>query len=155
MYTHNPYYNMNQYRPHYRSTYKNRFEMGFISGLLDIVPLPVIIGGVLLVIVIGVAISLANRDPKYVGCYQDGAARILPANHHDLGVSATREQCNEKAKASKHKYFGLQYWQGDNKKETGQCFSGNKLPKNTINGCKSGGKYSVGGAWENAVYKTK
>ena len=63
MYTHTPYYNMNQYRPHYRSTYKNRFEMVFMSGLLSSVPLPVIIGGVLLVVVIAVIASKPKPLP--------------------------------------------------------------------------------------------
>ena len=150
MYTHTPYYNMNQYGPHYRSTYKNRFEMGFMSGLLSSVPLPVIIGGVLLVVVIAV-IASRKTGPEYVGCYQDGPQRTMPTYHMH---PATRDQCREKAKQAKHKYFALQYWPGDGNKETGHCFSSNDLPPEKIDGCQSGGAYPVGGGYQNAVYKT-
>jgi len=96
-------------------------------------------------------------EPIYKGCYQDGALpgaefsshRTLPTHHSG---NLTKDQCRDKAKEQKHKYFGLQYWEGDGNIMTGQCFSGNELPKDKIDGCKSGGTYNVGGGWENAVY---
>ena len=88
-------------------------------------------------------------EPIYKGCYQDSSTRTLPTHHSG---NLTKDQCRDKAKEQKHKYFGLQYWQGDGNIMTGQCFSANELPKDKIDGCKSGGSYNVGGAWENAVY---
>jgi len=53
------YYNQPQYR------YKNRFDMGFMSGLLNSVPLPVLLGGLLAVVVIAViASSSGNKKSK-------------------------------------------------------------------------------------------
>ena len=90
-----------------------------------------------------------NNSIIYEGCYQDNENRTLPTQHSG---NLTKEQCRDKAKEQNHKHFGLQYWQGDGNILTGQCFSGNELPKDKIDGCKSGGEYNVGGGWENAVY---
>jgi len=57
------YYNQPQYR------YKNRFDMGFMSGLLNSVPLPVIIGSVLAVVVIGVIVSSSGNKKPFSEIY--------------------------------------------------------------------------------------
>ena len=76
----NQHYRMNYNQPQY--TYKNRFDMGFMSGLLNSVPLPVIIGTVLAVVVIGVIVSRnkKSKTKNYTASMTGAAMRNLTFN---------------------------------------------------------------------------
>ena len=56
----NQAYRMNYNPPQYR--YKNRFDMGLISGLLNSVPLPVLVGGGLLIVIIVAVIASSKKS---------------------------------------------------------------------------------------------
>jgi ElaB/YqjD/DUF883 family membrane-anchored ribosome-binding protein len=91
-------------------------------------------------------------SPNYIGCYKDDAKKR--AMNVLLGDNMTYEECYNKAKLGKYKYFGLQ----NNGQEKNQCWATNSLKNATKYGisgtCTIKDKYTVGGAFTNAVYGT-
>ncbi len=103
------------------------------------------------------AVDAANTGSKtptyeYVGCYLDKLDRALPTMYG----TGSADYCLDQAVKAKQPYFGMQYWQGKNDMNTGECWVGGTTyskhgpSTNCVTG--SSGR-PVGGAGANAVYK--
>ena len=91
---------------------------------------------------------------KYKGCYKDQKARTLA--HRSGGASTTATACAKKAAAANAKYMGLQWWEGDKNKNTGECWWGDKFLRDygkASNCIKNSLNHYVAGAWSNAIYE--
>ena len=98
-------------------------------------------------------------DPKpedfgynYKGCYKDQASRTLSNG----GGKMTVGQCAKKASEEKARYMGIQWWNNDANKNTGECRWGDKFLKNygkASNCIKNGLGNYVGSAWSNSIYE--
>ena len=89
---------------------------------------------------------------KYKGCYKDTAARTLGKGGGVLSV----ESCAKRAAMDNAKYMGVQWWEGDNNKNTGECRWGDKFLRNygkASNCIKNGLNNYIGGSWANAIYE--
>lgn len=98
-----------------------------------------------------------NAQPgNYFGCYGDTESRAMPLYNNTVDLRYNLAQCQQIAKDSNSKYFGLQY---STTGTTAQCTLSNDLDQafkygKATNCTKlADGTYS-GGAWSNAIYST-
>lgn len=92
----------------------------------------------------------ATAEPKLIGCLADSSDLILPKLVP--GGQLTWEQC--RAAAGKSKYFGLEYWNGDKNRKTGNCLHGDVLKRQLpATNCIIEDGRTIGSNWSIGVYE--
>lgn len=92
---------------------------------------------------------------QYKGCYRDTFDRALPHQVNDPVSGNTLTDCASVASTNNARYFGLEYTDGDETRNTGQCFYGDAMKNyGMANNCvKNESGKDVGGAFSMALYQ--
>ncbi len=92
----------------------------------------------------------ASTGPKLVGCLKNSSDLILPKIAP--GGQMTWEQC--RTAAGKAKYFGLEFWNGDTNRKTGNCLYGDALKRREpATNCIIEDGYTIGSNFSTGVYE--
>jgi hypothetical protein len=107
----------------------------------------------------GVSIVPSNQpeDDPFQGCYMDSSVRTIPKRIS--GGFMTKIDCFTKSKTFGATFYGLQWWNGDNNQNTGECWYTQSLDITSLtkatNCVLDGNGQYIGGAWSNAIYSIK